>query len=49
MLNAEDKPNNLLRYQRLLRGWSLKQVVDQLCQLCVEDEDTPRYHCRYGW
>ena len=43
MMDAQrrGKPNNLLRYQRLLRGWSLKQVVDQLCQLCVEDEDIP--------
>src|SRR5579885_2884433 len=43
MMDAErrSKPNNLLRYQRLRRGWTLKQVVDQLCQLCAEEEDIP--------
>lgn len=35
------KLNHLLRYQRLQRGWTLKQVVDQLCQLCAKDEDIP--------
>jgi transcriptional regulator with XRE-family HTH domain len=27
------KPNSLLREQRLLRGWSLQRVVDELCAL----------------
>jgi transcriptional regulator with XRE-family HTH domain len=35
------QPNTLLRRQRLLRGWSLQHVVEQLCLLCQEDEDIP--------
>ncbi|MGI9057183.1 MAG: hypothetical protein ACR2H5_01240 [Ktedonobacteraceae bacterium] len=35
------KPNRLLRRQRLLRGWTLKQVVDELCKLCEEEDDVP--------
>ncbi len=35
------KPNTLLRQQRLLRGWSLREVVDQLCKLCEEEKDIP--------
>src|SRR5215467_13033781 len=35
------QPNTLLRRQRLLRGWSLQHVVEQLCSLCQEDEDIP--------
>ena len=33
------QPNMLLRQQRLLRGWSLRHVVEQLCSLCEEEED----------
>ena len=33
--------NSLLRQQRLLRGWSLEQVVKELCSLCEEDDDVP--------
>jgi tetratricopeptide (TPR) repeat protein/transcriptional regulator with XRE-family HTH domain len=35
------QPNTLLRQQRLLRGWSLQHVVEQLCSLCQEEEDVP--------
>src|SRR5215471_5187454 len=35
------QPNKLLRQQRLLRGWSLQHVVEQLCLLCQEEEDVP--------
>ena len=35
------QPNALLRQQRLLRGWSLQHVVEQLCSLCHEEEDVP--------
>src|SRR2546423_4055792 len=35
------KPNTHLRRQRLLRGWSLQEVVDQLCALCEEENDIP--------
>ena len=35
------EPNRLLRHQRLLRGWTLQQVVDELCKLCEEEEDVP--------
>lgn len=35
------QPNTLLRQQRLLRGWSLQHVVEQLCSLCDEEEDVP--------
>src|ERR1700736_5469327 len=35
------QPNALLRQQRLLRGWSLQHVVEQLCSLCQEEEDVP--------
>src|SRR5579864_4739323 len=35
------QPNTLLRQQRLLRGWSLQHVVEQLCSLCDEEEDIP--------
>lgn len=35
------KPNRLLRRQRLLRGWTLQQVVDELCKLCEEEKDVP--------
>lgn len=31
----ERKPNQLLREQRLLRGWSLRRVVDGLCVLAA--------------
>lgn len=43
MMDAQHRtqPNTRLRYQRLLRGWSLRHVVDQLCQLCAEEEDIP--------
>jgi len=33
--------NTRLRRQRLLRGWSLQTVVEQLCTLCEEEEDVP--------
>jgi transcriptional regulator with XRE-family HTH domain len=32
------KPNPLLREQRLLRGWSLQRVVEELCALSSVDE-----------
>src|SRR5690348_1028208 len=35
------QPNSLLRQQRLLRGWSLQHVVEQICSLCEEDDDVP--------
>jgi tetratricopeptide (TPR) repeat protein len=35
------QPNIRLRRQRLLRGWSLQNVVEQLCILCEEEEDVP--------
>ncbi len=36
------KPNPLLREQRLLRGWSLQRVVDELCALSsASDERLP--------
>ena len=35
------QPNTLLRQQRLLRGWSLRHVVEELCSLCQEEEDVP--------
>jgi tetratricopeptide (TPR) repeat protein/transcriptional regulator with XRE-family HTH domain len=35
------QPNARLRRQRLLRGWSLKHVVEQLCTLCGEEEEIP--------
>ncbi len=36
------KPNSLLREQRLLRGWSLQRVVEQLCALSsASDERLP--------
>jgi transcriptional regulator with XRE-family HTH domain len=33
--------NTRLRQHRLIRGWSLQHVVDQLCALCEEEEDVP--------
>src|SRR6266550_1021781 len=35
------RPSTLLRQQRLMRGWSLQHVVEQLCSLCQEEEDVP--------
>jgi tetratricopeptide (TPR) repeat protein len=35
------QPNARLRRQRLLRGWSLQNVVEHLCALCGEEEDIP--------
>jgi tetratricopeptide (TPR) repeat protein/transcriptional regulator with XRE-family HTH domain len=35
------QPNALLRQQRLMRGWSLQHVVEQLCSLCQEEDDVP--------
>jgi transcriptional regulator with XRE-family HTH domain/tetratricopeptide (TPR) repeat protein len=35
------KPNPLLREQRLLRGWSLQRVVEELCTLSSADDRLP--------
>lgn len=35
------KPNLLLREQRLLRGWSLQRVVEELCALSSADNRLP--------
>lgn len=35
------KPNLLLREQRLLRGWSLQRVVEELCALSSVDDRLP--------
>ncbi|HLZ80637.1 MAG TPA: hypothetical protein VKP04_03335 [Ktedonobacteraceae bacterium] len=35
------KPNLLLREQRLLRGWSLQRVVEELCTLSSADNSLP--------
>lgn len=35
------KPNMLLREQRLLRGWSLQRVVEELCALSSADNRLP--------
>lgn len=32
------QPNARLRQQRLLRGWSLQRVVEELCKLAAEEE-----------
>src|SRR5947209_14322824 len=32
-LSSANKPNNMLRFQRLLRGWSLQRVADELCAI----------------
>src|ERR1051326_2757290 len=37
----ERKPNLLLREQRLLRGWSLQRVVEELCALSSADGRLP--------
>ena len=31
-----NQPNDALRYQRLLRGWSLQHVVDELCAIGIK-------------
>ncbi len=31
-----NQPNDALRYQRLLRGWSLQRVVDELCAIGIK-------------
>ncbi|HVB72240.1 MAG TPA: helix-turn-helix transcriptional regulator [Ktedonobacteraceae bacterium] len=33
------KPNPLLREQRLLRGWSLQRVVEELCALSLDSDE----------
>src|SRR6266702_4838381 len=35
------QPNARLRQQRLLRGWSLQRVVEELCKLAAEEERLP--------
>ena len=32
------KPNERLRYQRHLRGWTLRDVADKLYDLCASEE-----------
>ena len=32
------KPNERLRYQRHLRGWTLREVADKLYDLCASEE-----------
>ncbi len=34
-MSSPNKSNNMLRYRRLLRGWSLQHVADEICALCV--------------
>ncbi|HZS76499.1 MAG TPA: helix-turn-helix transcriptional regulator [Ktedonobacteraceae bacterium] len=38
---GQRKPNHLLRQQRLLPGWSLQRVVEELCALCASEERLP--------
>lgn len=32
---------SMLRYQRLLRGWSQKELADIICTFCQENEGRP--------
>ncbi len=34
---VKGKPNAFLRQQRLLRGWSLQQVANEICALCEQE------------
>ncbi|MFL5587659.1 MAG: transcriptional regulator [Ktedonobacteraceae bacterium] len=34
-MNSTNRPNDALRYQRLLRGWSLHRVADEICSIGI--------------
>jgi tetratricopeptide (TPR) repeat protein len=34
-MSTTNQPNDALRYQRLLRGWSLQRVADEICAIAV--------------
>src|SRR5690242_9222217 len=43
------KPNELLRQQRLLRGWSLARVADELRSLCEQDHQAVPVNSSMIW
>src|SRR5437763_15652837 len=37
-MDDDKKPNDLLRHERLLHGWTLQEVADKLYELCRQEK-----------